>query len=84
MSLDQITAALDRIGDTQAEQAVVLGVGDRTVNGWANGRPVPEPARRLLLLLAAHPDLIPEALELGDHASPASSGCTSSEAARPV
>ena len=47
----QFRTALDRLGLTQEGAAEVLGLGLRSVHGYAHGRPIPEPVARLLRLL---------------------------------
>ena len=60
MTPAEFRAALDRLGQTQAGAARLLGVDARTVRRWAcDERAVPEPVRRVLLACERYPDLVP-------------------------
>lgn len=50
----ELRTILDSLGLTQAGAAAVLGVSERSVRSWASGfRNIPEPAAKLLRLMAA-------------------------------
>ena len=51
MTADQFRTALDRLLLTQQGAAELLGLSIRSVHGYANGAPVPEPVARLLRLM---------------------------------
>ena len=51
MTASQFRAALGRLSLTQDGAAEVLGLSMRSVHGYANGAPVPEPVARLLRLM---------------------------------
>ena len=51
MTALQFRAALDRLSLTQQATAELLGLSLRSVHGYANGAPVPEPVARLLRLM---------------------------------
>ena len=50
MTKSQFRNALDDLGLTQGEAAEWLGINIRTVHGYANGAPIPEPLAKLLRL----------------------------------
>lgn len=53
MTAIELRALLAQLGLSQRAAARLLGVDDRTVRRWIVAeRPIPEPARRLLLLFA--------------------------------
>jgi putative transcriptional regulator len=53
----------ERLGRTQAEFAMMIGVSVATLRNWEQGRRVPEgPARALLKVVAERPDAVVEAL----------------------
>ena len=51
--LPEAVQARSRMGMTQAEFAVLLGVSPRTLQDWEQGRRAPSGAARTLLLIAA-------------------------------
>ena len=51
MTASQFRAALGRLSLTQQGAAKLLGLSIRSVHGYANGAPVPEPVARLLRLM---------------------------------
>jgi hypothetical protein len=53
MSKDQFAAALEALELNQASAAAFLDKGLRTLNGYANGRPVPRCVQLLLELMIA-------------------------------
>lgn len=59
---DLYVAAAEAIGESHRRLALrVLGVDERTGRRWRAGEsPMPEPVRRLLLLLIRHPKLARE------------------------
>jgi transcriptional regulator with XRE-family HTH domain len=50
MTPTQYRAALQQLGLSQREAAQMLGISLNSSNGYANGRPIPEPVARLLRL----------------------------------
>jgi transcriptional regulator with XRE-family HTH domain len=48
MTPHQYRAALQQLGLSQREAAQILGISLNSSNGYANGRPIPEPVARLL------------------------------------
>lgn len=53
----------ERLGKTQTEFAMMIGVSVATLRNWEQGRRVPEgPARALLKVAAERPDAVVEAL----------------------
>jgi putative transcriptional regulator len=60
---DDIKAVRQRLGKTQVEFALLIGVSPATLRNWEQGRRTPEgPARALLKVAAAHPRAVAEAL----------------------
>ena len=58
-SPDLIHAALASTGLSQVALAQALGVDPSTLRRWlSSARAMPEPVRRLLVLLAAQPELV--------------------------
>jgi transcriptional regulator with XRE-family HTH domain len=45
------------LGWTYARIALELGIGERTAQGYAEGRPIPEPVARLIRLTLNHTSL---------------------------
>ncbi|HNT38978.1 MAG TPA: helix-turn-helix domain-containing protein [Rubrivivax sp.] len=61
--LNDIAAARQRTGMSQAEFAAALGISRRTLQEWEQGRRSPSGAAQALLRIAArHPELVREAL----------------------
>lgn len=60
-----IKAIRERLGKSQAEFALMIGVSVATLRNWEQGRRKPEgPARALLKVAAENPDAVAEALSL--------------------
>ena len=60
---DDIKAVRQRLGKSQVEFALLIGVSPATLRNWEQGRRTPEgPARALLKVAAAHPRAVAEAL----------------------
>ncbi len=60
-----IKAIRERLGKSQAEFALMIGVSVATLRNWEQGRRTPEgPARALLKVAAENPDAVAEALSL--------------------
>ena len=60
-----IKAIRERLGKSQAEFALTIGVSVATLRNWEQGRRTPEgPARALLKVAAENPDAVAEALSL--------------------
>lgn len=54
MTPTELRTILQHLGLTQAGVAAVLGVSERSVRSWVSGfRNIPEPAAKLLRLMAA-------------------------------
>ena len=51
MTTSQFRKALDDLGLTQGGAAEWLEINIRTVHGYANGAPIPEPIAKLLRLM---------------------------------
>jgi len=51
MTANEYTAALNALQLSQASAAKLLGIGLRTSNGYANGRPIPRSIQLLLELM---------------------------------
>jgi len=51
MNQKQFRSALEKLGVTRAEAAVLLGYGERAIAGYANGAPIPLLVERFLNLL---------------------------------
>jgi len=51
MTSAQFRTALDALELTQGEAAEWLGISIRAVNGYAAGKPIPEPLAKLLRLV---------------------------------
>lgn len=50
MTKTQFREALERLGLTQGQAAEALGLTIRTINGYANGEPIPATVARLLAM----------------------------------
>jgi putative transcriptional regulator len=62
---EQVRAIRLRVGKTQAEFSLMIGVSLATLRNWEQGRRVPDgPARALLRVAAANPQLIAVALNV--------------------
>lgn len=63
MSPKEVRALLTRLGFYQIAACRLLGVTPRTMRGWMtegeNGRWIPEPSARLLMLMEDMPEVIP-------------------------
>lgn len=60
---DDIKAIRRRLGKSQTEFAVLIGVSPATLRNWEQGRRTPDgPARALLKVAAAHPRAVAQAL----------------------
>ena len=60
---DDIKAIRQRLGKSQTEFALLIGVSAATLRNWEQGRRTPEgPARALLRVAAAHPRIVAQAL----------------------
>jgi putative transcriptional regulator len=60
---DDIKAIRQRLGKSQTEFALLIGVSAATLRNWEQGRRSPEgPARALLRVAAAHPRVVAQAL----------------------
>jgi len=60
---DDIKAIRQRLGKSQTEFALLIGVSTATLRNWEQGRRSPEgPARALLKVAAAHPRVVAQAL----------------------
>ncbi len=60
---DDIKAIRQRLGKSQTEFALMIGVSVATLRNWEQGRRSPEgPARALLKVAAAHPRAVAQAL----------------------
>jgi putative transcriptional regulator len=60
---DDIKAIRQRLGKSQTEFALLIGVSAATLRNWEQGRRSPEgPARALLKVAAAHPRAVAQAL----------------------
>lgn len=58
-----VRAARRRLGKSQTEFALMIGVSAATLRNWEQGRRVPDgPARALLKVAAAHPRAVASAL----------------------
>jgi len=58
-----IKAIRDRLGKSQSEFALLIGVSVSTIRNWEQGRRTPErPARALLQVAAENPEAVAEAL----------------------
>jgi len=58
-----IRAIRKRLGQSQGEFALMIGVSVATLRNWEQGRRVPHgPARVLLRVVAAHPEVVAAAL----------------------
>jgi putative transcriptional regulator len=59
----EIKTVRKRLGVSQAEFALMIGVSTRTLQNWEQGRRTPEgPARALLRVAAKNPEAVLEAL----------------------
>lgn len=59
-----VRAIRQRLGKSQSEFALMIGVSVSTLQNWEQGRRVPEgPARALLKVAARCPEAVAEALE---------------------
>jgi putative transcriptional regulator len=59
-----VKAIRQRLGKSQSEFALMIGVSVSTLQNWEQGRRVPEgPARALLMIAARNPEAVAEALE---------------------
>jgi len=59
----EIKTVRKRLGVSQAEFALMIGVSTRTLQNWEQGRRTPEgPARALLRIAAKNPEAVLEAL----------------------
>ena len=60
---DDIRAIRHRLGKSQVEFALLIGVSPATLRNWEQGRRTPDgPARALLKVAAAHPRIVAHAL----------------------
>jgi putative transcriptional regulator len=60
---DDIKAIRTRLGKSQVEFALLIGVSPATLRNWEQGRRTPDgPARALLKVAAAHPRAVANAL----------------------
>ena len=60
---EDVRAIRDRLGKSQSEFALMIGVSLSTLQNWEQGRRQPEgPARALLKVAATNPDAVAEAL----------------------
>jgi len=60
---DDIKAIRQRLGKSQTEFALLIGVSAATLRNWEQGRRSPDgPARALLRVAAAHPRIVAQAL----------------------
>jgi putative transcriptional regulator len=60
---DDIRAIRRRLGKSQVEFALLIGVSPATLRNWEQGRRTPDgPARALLKVAAAHPRVVAQAL----------------------
>lgn len=58
-----VRAIRTRLGKTQTEFALMIGVSPATLRNWEQGRRQPEgPARALLRVTARHPEIVEAAL----------------------
>ncbi len=61
---DDVKAIRQRLGKSQSEFALMIGVSISTLQNWEQGRSVPEgPARALLRVAAVDPVAVAKALE---------------------
>jgi putative transcriptional regulator len=61
---DDVRAIRQRLGKSQSEFALMIGVSVSTLQNWEQGRRVPEgPARALLRVAAKNPKAVARALE---------------------
>jgi putative transcriptional regulator len=61
---DDVKAIRERLGKSQSEFALMIGVSLSTLQNWEQGRGAPEgPARALLRVAARNPEAVAEALE---------------------
>ena len=60
---EDVRAIRDRLGITQVEFALLIGVSPATLRNWEQGRRAPDgPARALLRVAAINPGLVAKAL----------------------
>lgn len=60
---DDVRAVREKLGTTQAEFALMIGVSVATLRNWEQGRRTPEgPALALLRVAARNPEAVAEAL----------------------
>ncbi len=60
---DDIKAIRQRLGKSQVQFALLIGVSPATLRNWEQGRRSPDgPARALLRVAAAHPRAVAQAL----------------------
>lgn len=60
---EDVRAIRNRLGKSQSEFALMIGVSVATLQNWEQGRRQPEgPARALLKVAAKNPDAVAEAL----------------------
>ena len=58
-----IKAIRQKLGKSQSEFALMIGVSVSTLQNWEQGRRRPEgPARALLKVVASHPEVVEESL----------------------
>ncbi len=63
VSPDDVRGVRHRLGQTQTEFALMIGVSVGTLRNWEQGRRVPEgPARALLRVASRNPDAVMKAL----------------------
>ena len=61
---DDVKAIRQRLGKSQSEFALLIGVSVSTLQNWEQGRNAPEgPARALLRVAAKDPEAVAKALE---------------------
>ncbi len=61
---DDVKAIRERLGKSQSEFALLIGVSVSTLKKWEQGRSLPEgPARALLRVAAKHPETVIRALK---------------------
>ena len=61
---DDVRGIRERLGKSQSEFALMIGVSISTLQRWEQGRSVPEgPARALLRVASKHPETVAKALQ---------------------
>ena len=64
MTNEEFKWVLFHLGLTQKQAGDMLGIAIRTVHGYCNGTPVPEPTARLLLLILKYKLYAEDVLEI--------------------